>query len=188
MSTELSSRRTASFFGKLVGEERPLWATLAITLLLAILPIVAAVPDGILSSFFTQGHWQAVYIPAAVILYILVVGPILTRMEDHVINTFRPLVSVDDGTFEQMIIQASRANPIVEAAAFGAGTVFGLWVGVTGVEGSGAFWLDLWVVLTGCLMFGLLAWAIYAAIASTRLTSALHRQPLKIDFFRHKTF
>jgi hypothetical protein len=48
--------------------------------------------------------------------------------------------------------------------------------------------MELWLVLSGSLMFGLLGWTIYAALAGTRLTAALHRQPLRIDIFNTKPF
>lgn len=188
MSTEFADRRTVSIFGKLVGPERTLPATVAIVLLLVLLPIGAAFLDGALDVFFVEGYWQVVYLPAAVILYILFVGPILTRMEVNVVEAFRPLVRIDDSAFEQLVVRASRANPIAEAIAFGVGAALGVWAGLVGIEGSDDFWLGLWLVLSGVVMFGLLGWAVYAAVASTRLTSALHRQPLRIDIFDTKPF
>ncbi len=188
MNTELADRHDVSIFGKLMGPERPLSVTVAIVLLLVLLPIGAAFMDGALGVLFAEGYWQVVYLPAAVILYILFIGPILTRMEVKVLEAFRPLVQLDDSNFELLVVRASRVNPIAEAIAFGVGAIFGLWLGLAGIEGSDTFWLKLWLVCSGTGMFGLLGWAVYSSVASTRITSALHRQPLCIDIFDTKPF
>jgi hypothetical protein len=67
--------------------------------------------------------------------------------------------------------------------AFSLGAAFGLWVGRLWFSGADLGWLALYVPLSACLMFGLLAWTIYVLMASTRLTAALHRPPLSIDIF-----
>jgi hypothetical protein len=53
---------------------------------------------------------------------------------------------------------------------------------------SDAFWLRLVVIPSAGLMFGLLAWTIYGAVAGTRLINELHRQPLRFDIFDTKPF
>jgi hypothetical protein len=142
-----------------------------------------------LVDFFVKGYWQSIYLPTAVILYILFVGPILTRIERKVVESFRPLVRTDDDTFQQVVARASRTNPIIEAIAFGAGGALGATIGLTSVEStSGMLWLELWVLLSGIVMFGMVGWAVYAAVSSTRLTSALHHLPLCIDIFDPKPF
>ena len=41
---------------------------------------------------------------------------------------------------------------------------------------------------TTATMFALLAWTIYVSIAGTRLTAALHRQPMQINLFDTAAF
>jgi hypothetical protein len=188
MTEVLAEKRSTSIFGKLLGPERPLWATVTITLVLLLLPLIAAFLDDVLSDFFVKGYWQGIYLPSAVILYIMFVGPVLTRLEMRVTVAFRPLVQIDDTAFERLVIRASRTNPIADWIAFGVGLAFGLSVGLAGIEASSAIWLELWVLLSGTIMFGLLGWTVYAAVASTRLTSELHRHPLCIDIFDTKPF
>jgi hypothetical protein len=120
-------------------------------------------------------------LPSAIIIYILVVGPIIDRMQTAVIKAFRPMVLVDDQQYEQLVAEASRPNPIAEALAFGAGAAFGLWIGLSTFSGEGLLWLKICMALLTSLMFGILIWIIYGAIAGTRLTTELLRQPLQFD-------
>jgi hypothetical protein len=188
MTVQIADRTGTTFLHRLIGHPRPLWVTLLIALALILIPIGAALLDGILGELLGEGYWRNIYTAPAVILYILVVGPILSRTELRVIEAFRPVVLIGDEAFEQLIIQASRVNPFIEKAAFLVGAGLGLWLALTGIEGQGIAWLWLWLVVSSALMFGLLGWAVYTAVASTRLTSALHRQPLRIDIFDTKPF
>ena len=89
---------------------------------------------------------------------------------------------LDEG-FDQLIVNASRVNPIGEGVAFGLGAVLGVWIGQSWVLDADAFWLKLVLIPSIGLMFGLLLWTIYVALAGTRLNAALHRQPLSVDIF-----
>jgi hypothetical protein len=188
MTVQIADRAGTTFLHRLIGHPRPHWVTLIIALALVWIPICAAFLDGILGDLFGGGHWRSIYVAPAVILYILIVGPILSRTELRAIEAFRPVVQIDDEAFEQLIIQSSRANPTVEAAAFLMGAGLGLLLALTGVEREGIAWLWIWLTISSTLMFGLLGWAIYTALASTRLMAALHRQPLQIDIFDTKPF
>ena len=188
MRVEIADREGMSFLHRLIGHARPLWVTLTIALALFLIPIGAAFLDGSLGALLGEGYWRSIYIAPAVILYILTVGPILSRTELRVIEAFRPVVLISDEAFDQLIIQASRVNGYIELAAFLLGAGIGLLLAVTGIESEGMLWLWLWMAVSSSLMFGLLGWAVYTALASTRLTSALHRQPLRTDVFDTKPF
>jgi MFS family permease len=188
MSGEVYDGTGVSLFHGLIGRPRPLWVTLAMAMILILIPIGAAILDGFLADLFREGYWRVVYLSSAVILYILIVGPILSRAEIRVVEAFRPLVQVRDDAFEQLVRQASRVNPIVETGAFALGASLGLWFALTGLDTGEVHWLELWLILSGILMFGLLGWAVYAALAGTRLVATLHRQPLRIDIFDTKPF
>jgi len=161
---------------------------MGISLLLILTPIGAAYLDGVLDDFLSQGYWRLLLLPPAVITYILVVSPILARMETGVIEAFRSLVLMDDDSLNRLVNEASRINPIGEVIAFGVGAAFGLWVGRTWLPDDNVFWLQLYLPLSASLMFGLLGWTIYAVVAGTRLTAELHRQPLRVDIFDIKPF
>jgi hypothetical protein len=188
MSADSGEKPAASIWFRLIGRRRPIWITLIIGLLLTLAPLVAAHLDGLLDDLFSQGHWRLMLGPGMVIAYILVVAPFVEQAEAAVIDAFRPLVLIDDEAFDQLVVEASRTNPIGEGVAFGLGAVLGVWIGQSWVLDSDAFWLKLVLIPSIGLMFGLLLWTIFVALVGTRLNAALHRQPLRVDIFDTKPF
>jgi hypothetical protein len=186
MST--GEKRTSSFVDRLMSSRRHRWIRVGIGVFLIVAPIGMALLDGVLLDFFSHGFWRLALFPAAVIIYILVLSPILSGGEERVIQAVRPLVLMDDDSFSQLVNEASRVNPIGEVTAFAVGGAFGLWVGQSWLSDANVFWLRLYLSLSAGLMFGLLGWVIYSSVASTRLTSELHRQPLRIDILDTKPF
>jgi MFS family permease len=188
MSAELDDTPAASLFERLVGRQHRPWILVGASLFLILAPIGAAYLDGVLGQLFSGGFWRIALLPSAVIIYILAVAPILERTGVRVVEAFRPLVLIDDDDFDRLVDQASHLNPIGEVVAFGVGAAFGLWVGFVGLSDEGLSWLRLCLMLISSLMFGLLAWTIYSAVAGTRLTAELHRQPLHVDILDPKPF
>jgi hypothetical protein len=188
MSADVGERSPASVLSRLISRRRPLWITVGVSLLLILVPIGVAYVDGLLGVFFSQGYWRPSLLPPTLIIYILVVAPILEGMDARVIEAFRPLVLTDDASFNRLVSEASRLNPALEVLAFSLGGAFGLWLGHQWLPGGSAFWLRLYLALSAGLMFGVLGWTFFAAIAGTRLTSELHRQPLRIDIFDIEPF
>jgi MFS family permease len=188
MSTDSGEKPIASIWFRLIGRRRPLWITLGIGLLLILAPLIAAYLDGLLDDLFSQGHWRLMLGPGVVIAYILVVAPFVEQAKAGVVDAFRPLVLIDDDSFDRLVVEASRVNPIGEGVAFGLGVVLGVWIGQSWLLDPDAFWLKLVVIPSVGLMFGLLVWTIYVALASTRLNAELHRQPLRVDIFDTKPF
>jgi hypothetical protein len=188
MSADIQGRVDRSLFARLISHRRHPLITVVIGLALAAFPFAAAYLDGLLDDLFSQGHWRPLLLAPVVITYILIVSPILTRMEAGVIQALRPLVLIDDEHFDRLVAGASRLSPIGEGISFGLGAALGLWSGRVAASEGSSFWIGLYLPLAGSLMFGLLAWTIYAVIASTRLTAELHRQPLRVDIFDVKPF
>jgi hypothetical protein len=178
----------ASILERLIGRQRPLWVTVGVSLLLLLAPIVATYLDGMWSEVLSGGAWRPLLLPPAVIIYILVVAPIMVRSYAEVIRAFRPLVLIDDDRFTRVVQEASRVSPIGEVLSFILGAAFGGVVSQTWQIGSDVFWLRLYVPVFLSLMYGLLGWTIYGAVASTRRITALHRQPLEIDILDTKPF
>ena len=161
---------------------------LGIALMLILAPLVAAYLDGVTRDLFSQGTWRLIMSPAAVILYILAVSPIVQRAEQGVVDAFRPLVLIDNDRFDRLIAEASRLSPLGEGVSAGLGTVFGLWLGQMWLADSDVIWLKLVLIPSAGFMFGLLVWTIYAAVAGTRLNAKLHAQPLRIDILDPRPF
>jgi hypothetical protein len=188
MSGEAVGKPAISLFERLIGRLRPPWVIVAVGMLLIVVPLATAYLDGVLDELFRGDLWRVVYLPSAVILYIFFIGPILDRMQDRVIEAFRPVVLLDSDAFQRLVAQATRSHPVVELVAFGAGAFLGLWMSLTGLEIGDAPWLRLWLIVSESLMFGLLGWTVFGAVRGTRLTSALHRQPLAVDLFDVRPF
>ena len=188
MSTKTVGNPAPSLFQRLISRQRSHWITAGTGLLLVLAPVGAAALDGVLDQFFRDDLWRLSWLPPVVILYILIVSPIMARMESGVVEAFRPLVQMDDKDFEQLVDGATRTEPIGEVLALVLGAAFGLWVGGQWFSGTTLGWMALYVPLSASLMFGLMAWTIYVLMASTRLTAALHRPPLCIDIFDTSPF
>lgn len=188
MSTDSVKKPAASLWDRIMGRRRRPWIIFGIGLLLILAPLVAAYLDGLVDDLLSQGHWRLMLSPAAVIVYILAVAPVVERAEANVIHAFRPLILLDDDRFDRLVVEATRLNPIGEGIAFSVGGVFGLWLGQSWLSDANAFWLKLVLIPSAGLMFGLLAWTIYAAVSGTRLNAELHSQPLRIDIFDTKPF
>ena len=179
MTAEPAGKRATSLLESLIGRQKP-WVTACISLLLILVPPLCAYLDGVWSSFLGEGVWRVSYLPITVIIYILIVAPIMGRMDARVVESFRPLVLMDDAEFDRLVDEASRISPLGELLAFGAGVAFGLWAGSMAFS-KDSFWLSLCFAVFISLMFGLLGWTIYGAVAGTQLIAELHRQPLRID-------
>lgn len=189
MSADAGERPPTSLFAKVISRPRRHWITVGVGLFLVLAPIGLAYLDGLLPLFFSQGYWRISLLPAAVIVYILAVAPIIERGETRVIEAFRPLVLTDDASFNRLVNEASRLNPALEVLAFALGGAFGLWIGYRWLAGDdNVFLLRPYLSLAAGLMFGLLGWTIYGALGGTRLTSELHRQPLRVDILDIKPF
>ena len=127
-------------------------------------------------------------LPPVVIIYILVVAPLLARSDATVVSAFRPLVLVDDDTFNRLVQGASSIPPLGEGIAFALGALLGLWLGWPWGTTFHTPWLKVYAPLFLGLMLGLLGWTIYCSIVGTRLTAELHRQPLQVDILDLKPF
>jgi hypothetical protein len=121
--------------------------------------------------------------PPAIIIYILVIGPIMDRMGADVFAALRPMVQLDDENYRRLLNTTAFIRPSQEILAFGLGLAIGLWLGLASGFTSAQPWIHAYWILLSALMWGLLVWTVFVSLASTRLTVALHRQPLKIDLF-----
>ena len=125
-----------SLFQRYIAHPRRRWLPSFLGLLVLLASIPAASLDGVLSEFFARGIWRVTLSPILT-LYILVLAPIMDRMEAGVVRAFRPLVQIDDAEFERVLGEASRLKPVHEAIAFGVGALFGILRGaVTGLQVS----------------------------------------------------
>ena len=170
-------------FNRHIARHRSPASMAALCLILILFPFAAAALDGQLSDLLSQGTWRFSLVQPVVIIYILIVAPIMSRVGDDVVMSFRPLVQLDDDRYAKMIAENSAVPRRSEIIAITIGAVFGFWWALTNSSDIPLSWFYLYWIIANTAMFGLLTWTVYLSFADTRLTSALHRQPLKIDVF-----
>jgi hypothetical protein len=177
-----------SLFDRWISRPRDPRLTAVLGLVLVLALFVAAYLDGVLAQFFRQGSWRGLLTAPLVVLYILVIAPILARMDTDVINAFRSIAEVDDATFDLTIQQADRTRPANEMLVFAIGCILGVITFQSGNTYGQVSWIILYWLVSTVLVYGLLAWIIYMAVAHTIITAAMHRLPLRVDIFEARPF
>jgi len=179
---------SVSLLSRLISRPRPAWLTVGVSVLLILAPFVALFLDGTSGSELGGVNWRPLLLSPAVIIYILVIGPIMARSDREVLHAFRPLVLLDDASFDRLVVENSRISRVAEWVSFVVGALLGLLVSRFWLEGGSGLWLGMYVTIALMSMYGLLGWVIYGGFAATKLTAALHRQPLRIDIFDAGSF
>jgi hypothetical protein len=169
-----------SLFARVISRPLHPRLTVGVGLLLLLAPLVAAWLDGSLSELLATGRWRPLLAPSVVILYIVIVAPRMDGMDTQVLHTLRGVTLVDDRTFDAIVAESSSLRPRNELLAMAVGAGLGLALVRVQPEGVFSLVMTVWGITT-ILMYGLLGWTVYASIASTRLTSAILRQPLRIN-------
>jgi len=177
-----------SIFDRVFGQTRPVWVALIVSLTLLLLPFAAVYLDGALDEFFSQNRWRVFLLPPTIIIYIWLVSPLMARMGANVIESFRPLIQMDDDSFDRMIHEVARLDPRHEWIAFGIGVILGIISILSTDFDQGTSWSKSYWLISSSLMYGVLAWAIFASVSSTRLNAALHRQPMQFDILNPTPF
>lgn len=178
----------ASPFERLLGRPQPGWLKLGLSLLILLLPFGAAALDGELDMLLQQGRWRFLILPPTIIIYIWLVSPRLARMGAEVLAAMRPLITLEEEEFEQMVKESSRVWPGYEWLAFGAGALLGVAAAQESNLVASLTWqVGYWYLASAC-MYGLLGWTIFASLVSTRLNAALHRSPLRFDILDPRPF
>lgn len=177
-----------SLFSRIVTRPRPARVITGISLSLFLAPVVFAHLDGSWNAFLFEGLWRPLLVPSIVIVYILVAAQLMARSESRALTALRPVILLSDAEFDSVVRQGSRTSLSGELLAFGAGAIFGFWLGSYWLVKANTLWLQAYGPLSQSLMMGLLAWTIYEAVSSTRLVAELHRQPLQVDLLDIKPF
>jgi hypothetical protein len=177
-----------TLFDRTISRPRPWWVILCVGVLLFSLPFIAAYLDGVWNVIYQRGLWRTLLAPPAIILYILAAAPILDRFGGNVTTALRPMVQIDDASFDRLVNTTGSIPLWQEIFACGLGGAFGLWLGIGSGFSERVSWLSFYWILFSTLMWGLLAWTVFISLASTRLTVALHKQPMKVDIFNLQPF
>ena len=177
-----------SLFDRYIGRTRSTSAKVTVILAILLLPLIAAYLDGVMDSFISDGNWRAFYLAPTIITYIWLVSPIMTRTGDQVVEAIRSLAILDRAEFNQVVQEASQVKPTHELIAIGIGIIIGIASILTSEIDGVTTWLTIYWILSTGLMYGILAWTIFIAIASTRINNVLHQIPLQIDILNPQEF
>lgn len=179
---------STSLYDRYIDHPRSKGELVVIVVVLLLLPIVAAALDGALGTFFSNTSWRIAFMPPVLILYVLLVAQALSRSNLAALNAFRKVVQLSDEEFEHLVQQASQIKPYQELIAIFVGIALGLLSVMSWGIQAGYFWISLYLYVSVSAMYALLLWTITIVVLSTRLNSALHRQPLHIDLFDTSPF
>jgi hypothetical protein len=177
-----------SLFERIIARPRSLWLTIIISLLILTTPLAIIALDGMWEAIFSLGNWRPLFMAPAVIVYILLVSQRMAKGDSDLVKAFRPLLLIDDETFEQLAHKVKHISKVGETVALFIGVLLGLGISLTWLTWTTTFWLRIYVPVSLGLMWGILCWLIYYSFASTKLVTALHRQPLKVDILDTKPF
>ncbi len=138
------------------------WAAAVVTGVLLLLLILAAFLDGVLSDVLGWEFWHSRLIGILLITYILAVYEPMRRLRERAVETFRPLLNLDDKDFNRLAVEVTTPKRRWEWASMLAGVAFALILGQpwTLEWGPGMLWQSVHLVIVGTLMNGLLAWLI----------------------------
>jgi hypothetical protein len=171
--------------------ERQMAAVVGLILILFLVGV--AYLAGVLANPFDVDFWRAGLLYPAIIMYIFWSLPILRRLRDNAIESFRPLVVLDDDDFERLLAEAPMFNLRLERLALVIGAAGGLLLlrpwDYTGLSRTWSFlgarseWLILYVLIAGGLWSGVLGLGVFSSIASIRLFSRLQLHKLNINIF-----
>ena len=179
----------------LVERTRMSWLRLAVVvgLVLLLFLVGSAFLAGVLDAPFDAGFWRAGLLFPAIIVYILLTLPVLQRLRNRAIASFRPLALMDDDDFEQLLAQAPIFGRRLELLALGAGMMGGLLLWrpweyaslsrIWPALGARPGWLVVYMLIAGGLWGGLLGWIVYSSLSGMRLFTGLQHHPLDINIF-----
>ncbi|UCB44261.1 MAG: hypothetical protein JSV77_04295 [Dehalococcoidales bacterium] len=106
------------------------WTTIIVTVLSLLLLLLAALLDGKLSDVPGWNFWRISIDGIVTVIYILAIYPFMARLRERAIQTFRPLLSLENDVFDKVTTGISRPNRRWEWAA-----VF-LGIAITGSLGQ----------------------------------------------------
>ena len=159
------------------------WATAVVTGVLFLLLVLAAFLDGVLSDVSGWEFWHNHLIGILLITYILAVYEPMRRLRDRAVETFRPLLNLDDKDFNRLAAEVTTPKRRWEWSSALAGVAFAVVLGQpwTLEWGPGMLWQSVHLVIVGTLMNGLLAWLIYDTVTGAVRVNRLSRRDLKLD-------
>ena len=114
-----------SLFDRTISRPHPRAVLVSLAVILLSLPFIFAALDGIQLEIIRSGLWRNLLVQPVVIIYVLTIAPLLSRMGENVVTSFRPLVDLDEQSYYQLLAQASTIS-LALALAFMGGLLLSL--------------------------------------------------------------
>ena len=161
------------------------WAITIVAAVLLLLLILATFLDGTFVNLLDWGFWQNHLEGPVLIIYILVVYPFMWRLRERAIQAFRPLLPLDEDDFNRLAAEVATPKRRWEwtSLLIGVGLACVLGQPWNLPWGPGELWWSVYLVITGALMNGLLAWLIYDTLTGAVRLNRLSHRDLKLDIF-----
>ena len=168
--------------------QMPLWRKVLFMLVLFGLPLALTYLEGVRPSLLNRETWRSAYFPTVMVIYILAVAPWIWRTQQEVVEGLRPLVSVALDTGDALAPTTRWRSSLGDWTAFSIGLLGGLVLSMSPFPPELRYWSGRYWMATILIMYGVLAWLIYATMGSARLTALLHRyvqhkDPLDLSAF-----
>ena len=171
----------ASLFDRWIARPRKRWPGWAICVGLLCLPVVISVLQYGPSEALGQQGFRGLLIAPAVITYIFLVSPLLTRIADEVLVGLRPLLDVDDTDTRALLNPAETLRPGRERQVIVVGALLGVLQVLASNGDLPDSWQEAYWLLTTAALYALLGLVILESFAGTRLIAALHRRIRHVD-------
>lgn len=148
----------------------PWWLLAGLALAFTGMPFAIAAAEGLSLIPATMWDWRNAVFPVVGMAYVIAVTPAMWRAEQAVAEGLKPLVE----SWPPAAGGAKWRSSQGDWAAFGAGVLGSLLLAASN-RPEKLYLVDYYVVLTYSVMYGTLAWLIYAALRSVGLTALLQR-------------
>ena len=177
-----------SLFERVISRPRPVWVKITVSLILLLLPFVIIYQSGLAGELLVYGRWRFILLPPAIVIYIWLVSPLLDRQGAEVVRSIREISPLDEESFTTLVDKALTIRPRNEWIAIGVGVLLGVALN-TGNDFTEIpiLFLVYWY-LSLASMYAMMCWTFYVSGASTRLSQALFRKPLRINLFNLAPF
>jgi len=146
--------------------------------------LVSAYLDGFAAAALVENgdNWLHSLIPPAMLIYLLLIIPLLRRLLTRTIATFQSMIPYND-RFKRLELEAYSLSRRREWFAIVAGTLVG-WLILRPPWDLSHLSALIYDLIGDLLIFGLMGWHIYAALARTKLLTDMHGQVQNLNLFK----
>lgn len=156
--------------------------------ILLLAPIAIAYFSGFIQEFFNEGIWRELLLAPVIVIYIIALWRPMQVSQMRAVRALQKVILLDDESFKKLVRDSSHIDDRAELLAFVLGAIIGFWLYAPWRTTFEYPLVKVYMALSRELMFGCLGWIIFVSLASTKLQTILHQQPMKIDIFNIDPF